>query len=481
MKWETVVGLEIHVQLNTKTKIFSPSPNEFGAVPNTNVCEIDLGFPGALPSPNKEAVAKATKLGLALEATVNRRSIFERKNYFYPDLPKAYQISQMAKPIIERGKISIACGDGFKDIEINNAHLEEDAGKSVHEGEGLGHATGIDLNRTGTPLIEIVSEPQMRSAQEAVAYAKAMHGLVRWLGICDGDMSQGNFRIDANVSVRPEGASEFGTRTETKNLNSFHNLEQAIEYETRRQIDVIESGARVVQETRLFDADKCETRAMRSKEDAHDYRYFPDPDLPVVEVSDEMLRRAQSEMPELPNQMAQRLQNDLGLSAYDAHALTSDKETAEYFQACVERGADPKLSANWMNGELAARLNKEGMCLSRSPIQADRLSGLVARVSDGTLSNKLAKKVFDSMWDDPSATADSVIDKQGLRQITDEGAIVAMVEQAIAANPKSVEEYRAGKEKALNAIVGQVMKLSKGKANPARARELTVKKLKEGE
>lgn len=474
MSWETVIGLEIHVQLNTQSKIFSGASTAFGAEPNTHTCVVDLGFPGALPVLNKAVVEKSLKLALALNATINRKNVFDRKNYFYPDLPKAYQISQLAYPIMEHGQLDISIGDEVKTINVTRAHMEEDAGKSVHD--AVPAATGVDLNRTGTPLLEVVSEPEMRSAAEAVAYAKALHSLVTWLGICDGNMAEGSFRVDANVSVRPQGQTEFGTRCEIKNLNSFRFLEQAINYEVERQIDLIEDGGKVVQETRLFNPDTGETRAMRSKEDAHDYRYFPDPDLMPIIITDEMLQQAKDAMPELPKQMAERFVRDYGITDYDARVLTTSPIQAAYFEEVAQKSGEGKLSANWINGDLAAALNKEEKTLNESPVSAERLAGLIQRITDGTLSGKLAKKVFEALWTS-DLTADEIIERDGLKQVTDTGAIEKMVDEVIAANQKSVEEYQSGKEKAFNALVGQVMKASRGKANPQQVQEILKNKL----
>lgn len=474
MKWEVVIGLEVHVQLNTASKIFSGASTAFGAEPNTQASLVELALPGVLPVMNKAVVDKAIRLGLALDATINQKNVFARKNYFYPDLPKGYQISQMELPIVEHGKLAILVGDEEKVIRVTRAHMEEDAGKSLHEDfHGM---TGIDLNRAGTPLLEVVSEPDMRSPEEAVAYAKALYTLVTWLGVCDGNMQEGSFRVDANVSVRPFGQAEFGTRREIKNLNSFRFLEQAIKYEIQWQIDTIEDGGKIQQATVLFDPDSGETRMMRSKEDAHDYRYFPDPDLLPVRISDEQIARIRSEMPELPGQMKARFAEAFGVSAYDAALLTSSLALAQYFEAVAAATGQGKLAANWINGEVAARLNREGLDVSACPISAERLAGLVARVADGTLSNKLAKQVFDALWES-DLSADAVIERDGLKQVSDVGAIEKMVEEAIAANPKAVEEFRAGKEKALNALAGQVMKASKGKANPAQVQEILKQKL----
>ncbi|MFC3532664.1 Asp-tRNA(Asn)/Glu-tRNA(Gln) amidotransferase subunit GatB [Vogesella facilis] len=474
MKWEVVIGLEVHVQLNTASKIFSGASTAFGAEPNTQASLVELALPGVLPVMNKAVVDKAIRLGLALDAGINQKNVFARKNYFYPDLPKGYQISQMELPIVEHGKLTIQVGDEEKVIRVTRAHMEEDAGKSLHEDfHGM---TGIDLNRAGTPLLEVVSEPDMRSPEEAVAYAKTLHTLVTWLGICDGNMQEGSFRVDANVSVRPFGQAEFGTRREIKNLNSFRFLEQAIKYEIQWQIDTIEDGGKIQQATVLFDPDSGETRMMRSKEDAHDYRYFPDPDLLPVRIADEQIARIRGEMPELPGQMKARFAEQYGVSAYDAALLTSSLAQAQYFEAVATATGQGKLAANWLGGEVAARLNRDGLDISACPISAERLAGLVLRVADGTLSNKLAKQVFDALWDS-ELSADAIIERDGLKQVSDAGAIEKMVEEAIAANPKAVEEFRAGKEKALNALAGQVMKASKGKANPAQVQEILKQKL----
>ncbi len=474
MNWETVIGLEIHVQLNTQSKIFSGSSTAFGAAPNVQANVVDCALPGALPVMNREVVNKAIKLGLALNATINRKNVFDRKNYFYPDLPKGYQISQLDLPIVEHGQLEIVVGDEVKTINVTRAHMEEDAGKSVHD--EFEHYTGIDLNRAGTPLLEVVSEPEMRSAADAVAYARAMHSLVTWLDICDGNMAEGSFRIDANVSVRPKGQAEFGTRCEIKNLNSFRFLEQAINYEVERQIELIEDGGKVIQQTRLFDPNKGETRAMRSKEDAHDYRYFPDPDLLPVVITDTMLEAAKASMPVLPKEMAARFIEQYGISDYDARLLTSNHIQASWFEQAAKIGGHGKLVANWMLGELAAALNKAGIDISASPISAERLAGLTNRIADNTLSNKLAKQVFETMWDS-NLSADAIIERDGLKQMTDIGAIEQIIDEVLAKNQKSVEEFKSGKEKAFNALVGQVMKASRGKANPQQVQTLLRSKL----
>ena len=474
MQWETVIGLEVHTQLSTASKIFSAAGTVFGAAPNTQACGIDIALPGVLPVLNKEAVQKAIRFGLAANAAINRRSVFARKNYFYPDLPKGYQISQYELPVVERGTLKIRVGEGEKIIRITRAHLEEDAGKSLHEDfHGM---TGIDLNRAGTPLLEIVSEPDLRSAEEAVTYARTLHTLVTWIDICDGNMQEGSFRVDANVSVRPLGQAEFGTRCEIKNLNSFRFLEAAIRYEARRQIELLEDGGTVRQETRLYDPDKGETRAMRSKEDAHDYRYFPDPDLLPLEIGDDWIGATRAQMPELPEAMQARFLQQYGLPPYDAVVLTGSRALAAYFEAVAAACGQGKLAANWVMGELAGALNKADLDITQSPVSAARLARLIARIHDGTLSGKLAKQVFEALWVG-EGDVDAIIDAKGLRQVSDSTEIEQIVEQVLAANPKSVEEFRAGKEKAFNALVGQVMKATKGRANPARVNELLKKKL----
>jgi aspartyl-tRNA(Asn)/glutamyl-tRNA(Gln) amidotransferase subunit B len=483
MQWETVIGLEVHTQLTTQSKIFSGASIAFGAEPNTQACQVDIALPGVLPVLNRGAVERAIKFGLAIGAKLNRTNVFARKNYFYPDLPKGYQISQFELPIVEGGALTIQVegdkpGDKVveKTIRITRAHLEEDAGKSLHEDfHGM---TGIDLNRAGTPLLEIVSEPDMRSAREAVAYARALHTLVTWIGTCDGNMQEGSFRVDANVSVRPVGQKEFGTRREIKNLNSFRFLEQAINYEARWQIEQIEDGHKIQQATVLFNPDTGETRAMRSKEDAHDYRYFPDPDLLPVKLDEAWIEQVKAGLPELPEQKQARYRDQLGLSAYDANTLTASRAMAEYFEAVLAGQAKPdaKLAANWIMGDLSAALNKAELDIADSRIGTDQLAGLLARIQDGTLSGKLAKQVFETMWSE-GGEADAIIEARGLRQVSDAGAIEKIIDEVMAANPKSVEEFRSGKEKAFNALVGQVMKASKGKANPAQVNELLRKKL----
>ena len=479
--WEIVIGLETHAQLNTASKIFSGASTAFGAAPNTQACAVDIALPGVLPVLNRGAVERAIRFGLAVGGKVAPRSIFARKNYFYPDLPKGYQISQYELPVVAGGGLTIRVGTGDtareKFVRLTRAHLEEDAGKSLHE--DFHGKSGIDLNRAGTPLLEIVTEPDMRSAEEAVAYAKALHALVRWIDICDGNMQEGSFRCDANVSVRPRGSDTLGTRREIKNLNSFRFLQQAIEYEARWQIEVLEDGGRIHQATVLFDPATGETRAMRSKEEAHDYRYFPDPDLLPLEISAAWIDEVKAVMPELPEAMKSRFERDYGLSAYDAGTLTAARETAAYFeQAVAAAGAgNAKLCANWVMGELAARLNREEMDIAAAPVGPAQLAGLVARLSDGTLSSKMAKEVFDALWGGEGKDVDAIIEARGLKQISDSGALEKIIDEVLAANPKSVEEFRAGKEKAFNALVGQAMKATKGKANPQQVNELLKKKL----
>jgi len=484
MQWEVVIGLETHTQLTTASKIFSGAPIAFGAAPNTQACPVDLALPGVLPVLNRGAVERAIQFGLAIGATIASSSVFARKNYFYPDLPKGYQISQFEIPVVQGGSLSFFVEkDGkpeLKTVNLTRAHLEEDAGKSLHEDyHGM---TGIDLNRAGTPLLEIVTEPEMRSAAEAVAYAKALHSLVMWLGICDGNMQEGSFRCDANVSVRPVGQQEFGTRCEIKNLNSFRFLEEAINYEVRRQIELIEDGGRVVQETRLYDPDKKETRSMRSKEDAMDYRYFPDPDLPPLVIGQDWIARVKASLPELPGAMRERFVQGFGLSDYDAMVLTQSKAMAAYFEAVVTAAGkeQAKPAANWMMGDVASTLNREGIDISESPVSAAQLSLLLQRIADGTISNKIAKEVFAAMWEAKSSSAtlaDEIIESKGLKQISDTGALEKIVDDVLAANAKSVEEYRAGKEKAFNALIGQAMKATQGKANPAQLTDLLKQKL----
>ncbi len=470
-QWEVVIGIETHAQLSTRSKIFSGSSIDFGAEPNVQANAVDIALPGVLPVLNKGAVECAIRFGLAVDGAVAPKSVFARKNYFYPDLPKGYQISQFELPVVVGGTVTIQIGDGEKTINLTRAHLEEDAGKSLHE--DFHGKSGIDLNRAGTPLLEIVTEPDMRSSAEAVAYAKTLHALVRWIGICDGNMQEGSFRCDANVSVRRTGEA-LGTRREIKNLNSFRFMQQAIDYEVQWQIATIEDGGRIEQATVLFDPDTGETRAMRSKEDAHDYRYFPDPDLLPLIIDHDWVERTRASMPELPVAKRDRFIADYALSAYDATALTASLEVANFFEAtvAVSGTVSAKPCANWITVDLAARLNKEGRDISESPVSAVQLGGLVARIADNTISNNIAKKVFEALWNGEGSTADEVIDKQGLRQITDSGAIEALIDGVLAANAAMVAEFRAGKEKAYNALVGQAMKATKGKANPQQVNDL---------
>ncbi len=476
MEWETVIGLEIHAQLATRSKIFSGSATAYGAAPNTQANLVDLGYPGVLPVLNGEAVKMAIRFGLATGAKIAQRSVFARKNYFYPDLPKGYQISQYERPVVEDGSLEIVLDDGTrKTIGITRAHLEEDAGKSLHEDfHGL---SGIDFNRAGTPLLEIVSEPELRSAKEAVAYMKKIHTLVRYLGICDGNMQEGSFRCDANVSVRPKGQAEFGTRAEIKNLNSFRFVERAINHEIERQIDLIEGGGKVVQETRLYDPDRGETRPMRSKEEANDYRYFPDPDLLPLAIDVATIESLRATLPELPDEKAARLVRDFGLSDYDAGVLTASREMADYYETVVARlGGQPKLAANWVMGELSGALNRENLDVAASRVGAPALAGLLARIADDTISGKIAKDVFEAMWAE-GRDADAIIDARGLRQITDSSAIEQAIDAVIAGNPQQLADYRAGKDKLFGFFVGQVMKATQGKANPAQLNELLKRKL----
>jgi len=482
MEWETVIGLEIHAQLATQSKIFSGSPTAYGAPPNAQANLVDLAYPGVLPVLNAEAVRMAVKFGLAINARVTRRSIFARKNYFYPDLPKGYQISQYELPIVCGGAVDIVLDDGtVKRIDITRAHLEEDAGKSLHE--GLAGSTGVDLNRAGTPLIEIVSEPAMRSAKEAVAYLKKIHTLVRYLEICDGNMQEGSFRCDANVSVRHRGAEKLGTRAEIKNLNSFRFVDKAINYEVARQIELLEGGGQVVQETRLYDADRGETRSMRSKEEANDYRYFPDPDLLPVEIDQLYIDTVAASLPELPDQKAQRLRKDYELSAYDAGVLTASAELADYYEQVVRElggnsnlAVSPKLAANTVMGELAGLLNRDGLEITASRVTAPDLAGLLKRIADNTISGKMAKDVLEAMWEE-GKQADAIIEARGWRHITDESAIEAAIDAVMVANPSQLAQYRSGRDKLFGFFVGQAMKATQGKANPARLNELLRKKL----
>lgn len=479
--WEVVIGIETHVQLNTASKIFSGAPTTFGAEPNRQACAVDLALPGVLPVLNRGAVERAIRFGLGIGGEVAARSIFARKNYFYPDLPKGYQISQFEAPVVIGGSVRFRVGEGEaayeKTVRLTRAHLEEDAGKSLHEDfQGM---SGIDLNRAGTPLLEIVSEPDMRSAIEAVAYARTLHALVRWIDICDGNLQEGSFRCDANVSVRRRGDEQLGTRREIKNLNSFRFLQEAIEAEIRWQIETLEDGGQVQQATVLFDETVGEVRVMRTKEDAHDYRYFPDPDLLPLEIDDDWVARVRAEMPELPAAMAQRFTDEYGLSGADASVLTASREQATYFQDCVQAAGSAlaKPCANWVMGELAARLNRTETAIADAPVRPAQLAGLVQRIQDGTISNNTGKKVFEALWNGEGADADAIIAAKGLKQVSDVGAIEKMIDDVLAANQKSVDEFRAGKEKAFNALVGQVMKASRGQANPAQVNELLRRKL----
>ena len=474
-QWETVIGLEIHTQLSTQSKIFSGASTAYGAEPNTQACAVDLGFPGVLPVLNEDAVHKAVIFGMAIEAHIAPYSVFARKNYFYPDLPKGYQISQMDLPIVGIGYLDIEVEGEIKRVGITRAHLEEDAGKSLHESfHGL---SGIDLNRAGTPLLEIVSEPDLRSAKEAVAYMRTLHELVRYLGICDGNMQEGSFRCDANVSVRPKGQQEFGTRAEIKNINSFKFVEKAINHEIERQIALIVNGGKVVQETRLYDSVKDETRSMRSKEEANDYRYFPDPDLLPVHISEEFKARIKAELPELPQAKKQRFKTDYALDDESASILTSSIALANYFETVVKLSAcEAKLCANWITGDLSAALNKTNLDITDSPVSVERLVGLLARLADNTISGKIAKQVFEELWQS-TITADEIIEAKGLKQITDTGAIEAIIDGIIAANEKQVEQYRSGNEKVFAFFVGQVMKAMQGKANPAEVNKILKAKL----
>ncbi|MEE9336916.1 MAG: Asp-tRNA(Asn)/Glu-tRNA(Gln) amidotransferase subunit GatB [Methylococcaceae bacterium] len=476
MEWETVIGLEIHAQLATKSKIFSAASTAYGAEPNTQACAVDLGLPGVLPVLNKEVVRMAVKFGMAIEAEVAPYSVFARKNYFYPDLPKGYQISQMELPIVGIGHLNIEVDGNVKRIGVTRAHLEEDAGKSLHEDfHGL---TGIDLNRAGTPLLEIVSEPDMRSAKEAVAYMRKIHELVRYLEICDGNMQEGSFRCDANVSVRPKGQEEYGTRAELKNINSFKFVEKAINIEVERQIDLIEGGGTVVQETRLYDSDKNETRSMRSKEEANDYRYFPDPDLLPVEISDALQVEVAASLPELPTAKKQRFIEQYKQDVETATTLTSSRQLADFYEAVVESsGCEAKLCSNWITVNLLGALNKADIDINQSPINSERLAGLLKRIDDNTISGKIAKQVFDTLWDSV-ASADEIIEKKGLKQITDSGAIEAIIDKIIADNPAQVEQYLSGKDKVFGFFVGQAMKATQGKANPAEVNKMLKDKLK---
>lgn len=470
MSWETVIGLEVHVQLATKSKIFSGSSTAFGAQPNSQASVIDLGMPGTLPVLNEEALSLAVRFGLAIGAQINYRSAFDRKNYFYPDLPKGYQISQFGEPIVGKGELTIRLEDGgTRVVGVTRAHLEEDAGKSLHEDyDGM---TGIDLNRAGTPLLEVVSDPDLRSASEAANYFRQLHTLVRYLGICDGDLSQGSMRCDANVSIRPMGSTELGERTEIKNINSFRFVERAVNVEVARQIDVLESGGRIRQETRHFDPDRDETRPMRSKEDSQDYRYFPDPDLLPVIIDDAYIEAIRAELPELPEAKQARYASELGLSEYDAGLLTDDPDIARYFEATLDAGVEPKPAANWVMGELSAALNREAVSIDACPVTPVQLATLLARVADDTLSSKMAKTVFDALWQ-KEGSVDEIIDKRGLKQVSDSGELLTLVDQVINDNPGQVEQFLAGKDKVLGFFVGQIMKATGGKANPKQINEL---------
>jgi aspartyl-tRNA(Asn)/glutamyl-tRNA(Gln) amidotransferase subunit B len=474
--WEIIVGIETHTQLLTRSKMFSGAPNAFGAAPNTHASAVDIALPGTLPVANRAAVEHAIRFGLAVNGKINPRSIFARKNYFYPDLPKGYQISQYETPVVQGGRVDFFIDQKRKSLQLTRAHLEEDAGKSLHEDfQGM---TGIDLNRAGTPLLEIVTEPDLRGSKEAVAYARALHALVTWIGICDGNMQEGSFRCDANVSVRKAGDTKLGTRCEIKNLNSFRFMEQAIEYEAKRQIEILEDGGKIAQETRLYDADRGETRSMRSKEDAQDYRYFPDPDLLPLVIAEDMVARVKLSMPELPAQRFRRFTEELALPASTATVLTSDRGLSDYFERAVDKASREVVSqtANWIAVTTNAKLNERGIGIADSPVSAEQLRALMEKIADGTLSGKMAKDVDDAMWAG-EGSADEIIRKRGLKQISDAGAIEKLVDDAIAAGAKQVEDYRAGKEKALQSLVGQVMKASKGKANPAQVNDILRRKL----
>lgn len=475
MDWDIVIGIETHVQLRTKSKQFSGASVAYGSESNSQACLVSLAYPGVLPVLNKEAVNCAIRFGLATDASIANRSIFARKNYFYPDLPKGYQISQFEQPIVNHGKLTIKSGDNDKNIRILRAHLEEDAGKSIHgiiQGK-----TGIDLNRAGTPLLEIVTEPDMSSADEAVIYAKKLHELVQWIGICDGNMQEGSFRCDVNVSVKKKGDLKLGTRREIKNLNSFRFIKQAIDYEVNWQIDRLEEGGKIDQATILFDPDSGETRSMRSKEEANDYRYFPDPDLLPLVVDDSMIDKIKSTMPELPSDVCNRFEKELDLTKYDATELTTNREVTKFFTETIEHGSNPKLTANWILGNIFSQLKEDDLSIESCPISSEKLANLIKRIEDQTISNNAAKKVFDTLWKNSNLEVDLIIDKLGLKQISDSGEIDQFVNEVIQANPKMIEEYKSGKEKAFNALIGQVMKMSRGKANPGQVSDLLRKKL----
>ena len=481
MNWETVIGLEVHVQLATKTKIFSAASTAFGAAPNTQACEIDLAMPGTLPVVNKQAIDYAVMFGLAIDAEIGKTSVFERKNYFYPDLPKGYQTTQLEQPVVGPGVVDIQLDNGdTKSIRIHHAHLEEDAGKSLHEGNFRSGVSGIDLNRAGTPLIEVVSEPDMRTAEEAVAFAKKLHSIVTSLGICDGEMSQGSMRFDVNISIRPQGEDKLGTRTETKNLNSFKFMEDAIRLEVERQIDVLEDGGEVVQETRLYNGETKVARSMRSKEEANDYRYFPCPDLLPVVISDEHVEQLRANLPELPDARQQRFMAEYELSQYDATVLSADASTASYFEQAAKQSGNPKLTANWVAGELSARLNIEAISLEQSPVTAEQLAGLVIRIADNTISGKMAKQVFEGIWNG-EGDADQIIEQRGLKQVSDSGALEAMVDEVLANNQAMVDDYintdADKRKKKLGGFMGQIMKASKGQANPQQVSQILAQKL----
>jgi aspartyl-tRNA(Asn)/glutamyl-tRNA(Gln) amidotransferase subunit B len=484
MAYEIVIGLETHTQLLTVSKIFSGASTAFGSAPNTQACPVDLALPGTLPVLNRTAVERAIRFGLAVGGSIAPLSVFARKNYFYPDLPKGYQISQLDTPVVGGGSISYLLEQNgqlvTKTVNLTRAHLEEDAGKSLHQ--DYAGMSGIDLNRAGTPLLEIVSEPEMRSSAEAVAYAKTLHALVVWLGVCDGNMQEGSFRCDANVSVRPEGQKALGTRCEIKNLNSFRFLQEAIDFEARRQIDLIEDGQQVVQETRLWDPDRGETRTMRSKEDAQDYRYFPDPDLPPLLISNEWIERVKSDLPELPAPMRTRLVAQYGLTPYDSSVLTADRDIANYFEGLVEKlgASQAKLAANWVMGEVSSQCNRDAIDITAAPVSAAQLAQLLLRIVDGTVSGKIAKELFQALWEQPEEgenTIDRMIDARGLRQISDRDALLSVIDQIIAANPKQVEDYRSGKDKLFGFFVGQAMKATGGKANPQQLNQILIERL----